>query len=224
MGTNVRQNIVTNGLVLYLDAGNRMSYTSGSTTWNDLSGNNSSGSLINGPTYSTTYGGALTFNGSNNNVDLGNSTITQFPNNSSWSFFYTLELLSQNTIYASILSKGNSTSTGILVYYANIGITGSVLMKQNNSEPSSVVAGLNKPFQYAAVYNGSGAAKIYLNGTYINNGPVIASFDSSNALKLATGDAASNIRIYSFMKYNRALSDPEVAQNYNATKTRFGLT
>jgi hypothetical protein len=224
MGTNVRQNIVTNGLVLYLDAGSRMSYPGSGATWTDLSGNNSSGSLINGPTYSTTYGGALTFNGSNNNVDLGNSTITQFPNNSSWSFFYTLELLSQNTTYASILSKGNSTSTGILVYYANYGSAGSVLMKQNNSEPTSVVAGLNKPFQYAAVYNGSGAVKIYLNGTYINNGPVIASFDSSNALKLATGDAASNIRIYSFMKYNRALPEQEIAQNYNATKTRFGLS
>jgi hypothetical protein len=224
MGTNVRQNIVTNGLVLYLDAGSRMSYTSGSTTWSDLSGNNSSGSLINGPTYNTTYGGALTFNGTNNYVDLGNSTITQFPNTSAWSFFFTLELLSQNTTYASIMSKGNSTSTGILVYYANYGSAGTISMKQNNSEPATVVAGLNRPFQYAAVFSGSGAVKVYLNGAYINNGPVIASYDSSNVLKLATGDYYSNIRIYGYMKYNRALSDQEVAQNYNATKTRFGLT
>ena len=46
-------NLIKNGLVLALDAGNIKSYQSGSTVWYDKSGNNLSGSLINGPTFNT---------------------------------------------------------------------------------------------------------------------------------------------------------------------------
>ena len=56
-------NIVTNGLVLYLDAANYLSYTSGSTTWRDLSSSNNSGTLTNGPTFSSANGGSIVFDG-----------------------------------------------------------------------------------------------------------------------------------------------------------------
>ena len=49
-------NIVFDGLVLYLDAGNTKSYISGSTTWNDISRLGNNGTLINGPTFSSSYG------------------------------------------------------------------------------------------------------------------------------------------------------------------------
>jgi hypothetical protein len=56
-------NIVTNGLVLYLDAANYLSYTSGSTVWRDLSSSNLSGSLINGPTFNSANGGYIACDG-----------------------------------------------------------------------------------------------------------------------------------------------------------------
>ena len=62
--------IVTNGLVLALDAGNTLSYVSGSTTWRDLSGNNNSGSLVNGPTFNSVNGGSIVFDGSNDYVEI----------------------------------------------------------------------------------------------------------------------------------------------------------
>jgi hypothetical protein len=43
--------IVTDGLVLCLDAGNPKSYTGSGTTWTDLSGNGNNGTLTNSPTY-----------------------------------------------------------------------------------------------------------------------------------------------------------------------------
>ena len=46
--------IVTDGLVLMLDAGNDKSYPGTGTTWYDLSGNGNSGTLVNGVGYSTT--------------------------------------------------------------------------------------------------------------------------------------------------------------------------
>ena len=56
-------NIITNGLVLALDAANTKSYVSGSTVWRDLSGNNNSGSLTNGPTFNSANGGSIVFDG-----------------------------------------------------------------------------------------------------------------------------------------------------------------
>jgi hypothetical protein len=58
-------NVVTNGLVLALDAANPKSYVSGSTTWNDLSGNNYNGTLSGStiPTYNASNGGSLSFPG-----------------------------------------------------------------------------------------------------------------------------------------------------------------
>jgi hypothetical protein len=64
--------IVTNGLVLALDAADRNSYVSGSTTWNDLSGYNYNGTLTNSPTFSNTNGGIISFNGTSQYIDCGN--------------------------------------------------------------------------------------------------------------------------------------------------------
>ncbi|MFY7886544.1 MAG: LamG-like jellyroll fold domain-containing protein, partial [Dolichospermum sp.] len=76
MAVNTRNSIVTNGLVLALDAGNTKSYTSGSTNWRDLSGNNYSGSLINGPTFDNNNGGSIVFDGTNDYIDNIGATST----------------------------------------------------------------------------------------------------------------------------------------------------
>jgi hypothetical protein len=51
----------------------------------------------------------------------------------------------------------------------------------------------------------------------------MAGTETSNNLLLGRGDAYGNNILYNFSKYNRALSAAEVAQNFNATKGRFGL-
>ncbi len=62
--------IVTDGLVLALDAGNVKSYASGSTTWFDKSGNAYNGTLVNGPTFNTGSLGSIVFDGTNDYVSL----------------------------------------------------------------------------------------------------------------------------------------------------------
>lgn len=57
--------IITDGLVLCLDAAGTKSYPGNGTTWTDLSGNGNNGTLINGPTFSSDNGGSLVFDGSN---------------------------------------------------------------------------------------------------------------------------------------------------------------
>ena len=66
-------NVVYNGLVLYLDAANNKSYVSGSTSWNDLTGNKNVGTLTNGPTFNTGSGGSIVFDGVDDYVNLGTS-------------------------------------------------------------------------------------------------------------------------------------------------------
>lgn len=53
--------IVTDGLVLALDAADTNSYTSGSTTWRDMSGNGNNSTLTNGPTFDSGNGGSIVF-------------------------------------------------------------------------------------------------------------------------------------------------------------------
>ena len=66
---------VLSGLVLELDAGNIKSYQSGSTTWFDKSGNANNGTLINGPLFSTDGGGSIVFDGADDYVNFGNSSV-----------------------------------------------------------------------------------------------------------------------------------------------------
>jgi hypothetical protein len=55
--------IVTDGLVLYLDAGNQLSYPGSGTTWTDLSRSQTNGTLVNGPTFNTGSLGSIVFDG-----------------------------------------------------------------------------------------------------------------------------------------------------------------
>lgn len=66
-------NIIEDGLVLYLDAGNRKSYPGSGTTWFDISGYKSTGILTNGPTFNSSSLGSLVFDGINNYVNFGGS-------------------------------------------------------------------------------------------------------------------------------------------------------
>ena len=74
MSFNNGPTIVTNGLVLALDAGDKNSYVSGSTTWFDLTGVNN-GTLVNGPTFNSGSGGSIVFDGVDDYVNLGNLGI-----------------------------------------------------------------------------------------------------------------------------------------------------
>ena len=68
------ESIVTNGLVMSLDAGFRPSYPTTSTTWYNVSSNTNNGTLVNGPTFNSTNGGSISYDGSNDYVVLPNNT------------------------------------------------------------------------------------------------------------------------------------------------------
>jgi hypothetical protein len=63
MGTQGGPGIVTDGLVLSLDAANKKSYPGSGTAWTDLSGAGKSGTLTNGPVFSSDNVGIIDFDG-----------------------------------------------------------------------------------------------------------------------------------------------------------------
>ena len=213
-------NIVDNGLVLYLDAGNRKSYLGSGTTWSDKSGFGNNGTLINGPTFNTGSGGSIVFDGVNDYVvhpslDLGTTC--------SWGVWINY-VRANNSNEAFVVLGANINSRYNLFYnfpdkifYINYGgIFGSFTYNP----------GLNASTWYNITHvRNNNITTIYLNGVSIGTITINSSITSIFALvgSETTANYFSNIRLSTVSYYNRALSAQEVLQNYNATKGRFGL-
>jgi hypothetical protein len=105
---------ITNGLILNLDAANTKSYPGSGTTWTDLSQYKSNGTLTNGPTFSSTNGGGITFDGTNDFVLLtsGAALLTQTSNITMEIWFYKTGIgLNYRLFY-----NGNSGANGYGFY------------------------------------------------------------------------------------------------------------
>ena len=213
--------IVRDGLVLALDAADRNSYPGSGTTWNDLSGNGNNGTLVNGVGYNSGNGGSLSFDGSNDRVtitnnipSLSNFTIELFMRTSTldgsqdifFDQFLSLRFEIYNNKYRIHLGNGSA--------WAFTDHVGNVTLSQNTW------------YQTVWSWNGSNSI-LYLNGSQDS----IRSYSSASS---GTGNITIgqhspdtsynwNGNIGLIKVYNRALTASEVLQNYNATKTRFGL-
>ena len=225
-------NIVTNGLVLYLDAANYLSYTSGSTTWRDLTSSNLSGSLINGPTFNSGNAGSIVFDGVNDYVDCGNPILLNISSSLTLeSWVYPTAFTNPNGVVG-ILSRwgvgSRSYKIAILTaskqFYIDVSGTGN----NDNYFLSNIILNTNTWYHVVGTYNGS-SLSTYINGN-ITTGTLIGTVPSSlytGSSQIRVGDDGGNYflgNIAASRIYNRALSSSEVLQNYNAQKTRFGLT
>ena len=73
MGLSHSPSIITQNLVLCLDAANSKSYPGSGTTWYNLIPGGVNGTLTNGPTYSSANGGVIALDGVNDYISLTNS-------------------------------------------------------------------------------------------------------------------------------------------------------
>ena len=218
-------NIVENGLVLALDAADKNSYKGSGTNWKDLSGNSYNGTLTNGPTFSNTNGGVINFDGTDDYVDCGNvlASLTNL----------TLECFvkfgTQSTSYNGIISKTLSNANGYEIRtagYTSTTTTAQFRYVGDNGSPD--FGALTNGVWYHLVATGIlGLQLVYINGSIYNSG-TYAGTPSANSNSLVIGKLAyaglyANMSMGYARIYNRALTATEVLQNYNATKTRFGL-
>jgi hypothetical protein len=164
--------------------------------------------------------GTFGFNGTDNSISLGNTTITQFPHDSAWSIQMLVNIKSFTNTFPGILIKGSSAGSGVLLFF---GSGGGLLWKHNNSQGTVVNFTFNQPFMLTVTHNGSGSIKVYKNDLYSAAGVSMVSTETSSGLLLGRGDQFGNSDIYAFFKYSKELSAQEVAQNFQALRGRYGL-
>ena len=193
--------------------------------WGDISRNNNHGELINGPTFDSRDGGSIVFDGVNDSINCDANSILNVGNNitvNTW--FY----VNSNSSYQPIISKTLSNSTAGWELANSSGVFRTTFrpsVTQINLIAGSLVIG--KWYMGTMTFDGT-TARLYLNGVITGNtttgGPV--TLNSSQPLQIGTRGIDANWyngNISQASIYNRALSAQEVLQNYNSTKTRFGL-
>jgi hypothetical protein len=223
MGVAYNSSIVTNGLVLCLDAANSKSYPGSGTTWTDLSGRGVIGTLTNmdGTNFNSANGGSLTFDGSNEFVNCGTINLQQN---------FSLEIWAYHTssfVSAAYFGQGPSgiTNQGLHVYYSDFQQRMIFAMWSNDLTTSSFPLAINAWSCFVFTYNHSTYLKqFYSNGVLQNSGTglVYSGSGQFNVGRIfSAGSIYMNGRISIAKVYNRVLSATEIQQNYLATKSRY---
>jgi len=225
--------IVTDGLVLALDAGNPKSYPGSGTVWRDKSGNGNDGTLNNGPTFSSDNGGTLVFDGADDTVSIPHDSTIDFTTNSFSLHAWVRTDQTGNTRF--IMGKGTSiaiaSGVGYSLYLGNIGtqwLFGVWDGTGNNSAGSTDYVEVGKWVNLCGVYSAEESKhRMYTNGQLVSSlTRSVDSISTANSLYIGAGLQAGGKWdgdiAYSSM-YNRALSASEIQQNYNALKGRFGI-
>jgi len=217
--------IVTDGLVLCLDAANTKSYPGSGTAWSDLSGNINNGTLQNDPTYSIDDLGSFSLDGSNDRVLISCNTSTIRTYNSTTQFIVKLPDYSggQRCILSYRTGAGNlyigKQSGGIFCYYDQLSTqaftVGSIV--NNSTAICTVTCDANNNL-LSTYINGTLAGSVSRTGwisTYHTS--LYLGWDAGGTNEFMLGN------FYQFSHYNRVLTASEVQQNYNALKGRYGL-
>jgi hypothetical protein len=214
--------IVTNGLVLALDAADRNSYPGSGTVWTDVSGNNNNFTLNNSPTFSTANGGRFAFNGTNQDATLSSLNLQQN---------FTLDGWFNPNVLNTFVMFGQGTTVanqGLHIWY--VSNTSVRFGMYSNDTDFTVSTSIGNWYNMVFTYNNSNpfTKQMYINGVAQSGTGASAAYAGSGAFRLgatySTGGSYGNGSYAGMKAYNRILSASEIQQNYNATKTRFGLT
>lgn len=217
--------IFNNGLALYLEPNNKLSYSGSGTTWTDLSGNARNATLVSSPTYSSSNGGA---------IDFVSSSYAQLPANN-FNFGtgdYTIESwvnLSSSTTNNIIFASQSSNQSGFYALGFNSSIGWFHTTFNGSTRPATTMTPVPSAntWYHAVAVRESSVLKLYINNVAsTSNGSTslsVTSADPRIAINPASGDERWTGRIASLRIYNRALSASEVSTNFNSSRSRFGV-
>ncbi len=244
MGLYHSPRIVTNGLVLALDAADRNSYPTTGTTWFDLAGSNN-GTLTNGPTYNSANGGSIVFDGTNDYAAMTGNTFGYSPGTTgelsleAWVYVTGpfSSFLSENiTAIGGIVGQGiyNGT-TGWGLGITRVG-TGSYTYEfQTRNIGNATSAGVSFTTgswnHVVGTFTRNDFSRIYLNGnlagsassTPFNGVTLTPNINDASIGKAGGQPFYAGCRIAICRLYNRPLSADEIQQNFNALRGRFGI-
>lgn len=206
--------IVTNGLIMYLDAANTRSYPGSGTNWNDLSGTGRNVTTTGSPTFGSSGGGSFTFDGSTqqlSSVSLDNPT-------------------------------GGLTSQ-IVMNYTNTGAYHNLFDRSSSSpmfwiRPTGLIELNASALVSSAAYNGQTIVatatfstsvpglQLFINGRIVHTvSTAQTSWTNPFTITLLNRGNAGRFNgiLYSMAFYNRVLTSTEVEKNFNAVRGRYGI-
>ena len=248
MGLSHSPKIVTDGLVLYVDAGNNKSYPGSGTTLYDMSGYENSVSLSSATFISNDGAGYFVTASASEyfRINIGHSNIlndTLTTTTGGWTIEEILLTIATNYPEADgpVVASGNAYSNGSTGFDWNHGAyngyfksgqsynsTGAYQDQTTYTIPSAY-SQLNKWKIRTVVFNrGIDQNKLYINGVNLHTwdtpntsgNPI---YDGSGITFGTAYGWKSNGKKSIIKIYNRALSDLEIKQNFEALRGRFNL-
>ena len=214
--------IVTSGLVLHLDAANIRSYTGSGTSWIDLTNNGYNGTLTNGPSFNSSNGGSIVFDGSNDYVVVSNPTnLLSKTTYTKIVWFYITSFSTANNLMSGDNNSQHAfwLAVGTKLQAGHNGIWDRVV--------SNTTLSLNTWYFGATTYSSTSGWALYLNGVLESTNADTTTFNETSAsVNLGSYDGANNLltgRISYASIYDRVLSGVEILQTFNATRGRYGI-
>jgi prepilin-type N-terminal cleavage/methylation domain-containing protein len=228
------ENIVTDGLVLHLDAANPASYPGTGNTWFDLSGNGKNGTLNTATSFNTS--GYFSIDGTS-----GTRITTSGPLNPTvWSDPITLEVWTyfdsdgtwDNGYNGGLFSRGSTAGTFGLVRRNSDNSVG--IWLRDNISIASISSTIQRDtwYQIVGTWDGVQSLTFFINGVETTSttktasgAPDLGGYSLGGMTSTLSGSPGNFMkgRIANVKLYNLALNKEKVQQNFNATKGRFGL-
>ena len=229
-------NIVTNGLVLNLDAGNPSSYNGNGNTWTDLSGSGNNGTIVGGVTYNSSNQGSLVFNGNSSGTT---DSYVNLPATTDFAFGsgdFTVEMwIYANTgnNVSTFISMNSITASGFaalrLEYYnSNLDAFHSSDGASHLRSETAISPLTANKWTHLVLSRINGNAKIYMDGVEKISYSLVGSLTALGNSRIGALDGFTNrnhsgkvaiARIYK----GKGLTQSEVSTNFDAIKSRFGL-
>jgi surface protein len=211
--------IVTDGLVLNVDAGFDGSYPASGTTWRDLSVSGNNGTLINSPGFYDNGGGSIVFDGTDDYIVFSQvPTLTNQLTMECWFYLNAIQGQNQNRLI--------SNFDYYVIYLVSASQLSFYMQNHGGGIDSTGNSFLNSWNHIVATYNGTNRA-IYINGVLKTTSSASGNINNGNILNIGAFQNQSQYTINGRMSqariYNKGLTASEVLQNYNAMKDRFAF-
>jgi hypothetical protein len=219
-----KSKINRDGLVLYLDAGSLDSYPRTGTAWTDLTGTGNNATLTGGPTFDSGNGGSiyLAGDGSGNSIIAGNSGMIHRTANFTYCAWINQTVLeSYDTLFE------NGLYTGGILLRPSYGTNFEVYSQGSYAGSFSYVPTINI-WYYVSIVRYDNLLYFYVNGVYSQQMAFNYDVQPSTAYLWIGASQHSSGQVFKgkisiAQVYNRALHPWEVAENFQATRGRFGI-
>jgi hypothetical protein len=220
LSTQVGAPIVTNGLMVQLDASDYNSYTGTGTTWYDISGNGRNGTLQGSVSW-TNAGRASYFDFPGANADYIRQTSGGTKIYKDICIVFNVDAM--NNSFGYLISRSTTADVSLRVGSSTIGNPG------NNGDWSDNVSGSNGITYYVNGVADTDNVSIsneqwyILGGENTNDSLLGSAWNYYLGTGYTQGTRNLNGKIAFVALYDRVLTAAEQLQNYNALKARFGV-